>query len=339
MDNEKRRAAESEKLAALTEKHKQEQEEAVATAVAKLRSELQSSGGAEEIAKRHAEELKALEARLATKYETDLKIALEAAKQEASVSTTTEDQSQAIAAATERGRLEAAAKLKAKENQVAKLHNNLKRLEAKIKAWEDAGIVPKDEPSTSAISSAPSAPLQSTPKAPVLLPTSQAVTPTVLSNRPVTRPIMPKNPPALGAVPAVPNKTVPMNPVPIAIGSLPSRPPDPIASGSGRGMRGGLRGARGGVVRGMASRGGGVGRGTPVQLATAAASAAVASNTLNADASNSPGMAIAGAAAKRTREDSDTESLAKRIKPAETTNKPVALRRDRIPTTTPTPPS
>ena len=68
----------TEKLAALTEKHKQEQEQAVNTATEKLQGELQNPGAdIATITARHAQELRELEARLVAKHEEELKFAIE----------------------------------------------------------------------------------------------------------------------------------------------------------------------------------------------------------------------------------------------------------------------
>jgi nucleoprotein TPR len=109
----------------------------------------------------------------------------------------------------------------------------------------------------------------------------------------------------------------PTGPAPTGV-SLPRKPsllvPVVPTEGAGRGRgaaRGGTRGARGLPIRGAAP-----GRG-----------AAPAAST-------SGGVSILGAAGKRLREDADAsdDSLAKRIKPAETPgSKPVAIRRDRVP--------
>ena len=68
----------TEKLAALTEKHKQERERAVNTATEKLRGELQNPGAdIATITARHAQELRELEARLVAKHKEELKFAIE----------------------------------------------------------------------------------------------------------------------------------------------------------------------------------------------------------------------------------------------------------------------
>ena len=68
----------TEKLAALTEKHKQEREQAVNTATQKLRGELQNPGAdIATITARHAQELCELEARLVAKHKEELKFAIE----------------------------------------------------------------------------------------------------------------------------------------------------------------------------------------------------------------------------------------------------------------------
>lgn len=62
LENEKRRAAESDHMEALTAKHHQEQEDTVTAATDKLRTELQSLSETDmQLAARHTPELQALE--------------------------------------------------------------------------------------------------------------------------------------------------------------------------------------------------------------------------------------------------------------------------------------
>lgn len=82
-----------------------------------------------------------------------------------------------------------------------------------------------------------------------------------------------------------------------------------------RGTRGGTRGLTRGVPRGLNIRGAAPGRGGAPPVTP----------------TGPPGVSIMGAAGKRAREESDgaaaDDSLAKRLKPAEGTSKPVAIRR------------
>ncbi|KAI9059234.1 hypothetical protein FKP32DRAFT_1606262 [Trametes sanguinea] len=94
-DLSKARIADSERAA-------EEQRAAVAAAVEKLRSELQESSSAaasEEIIRKHAEELRALEERLVKKHEEELKAAVEEAKKVAGAAAIPADTQAAIDAA------------------------------------------------------------------------------------------------------------------------------------------------------------------------------------------------------------------------------------------------
>lgn len=129
-------------------------------------------------------------------------------------------------------------------------------------------------------------------------PTTSAQAPPGTS--PITdSPINPAGPTAAGAsLPRKPSLAVPLVP----------------AEGVGRG-----RGAARGVTRGT--------RGLQVRGAAPGRGAAPAAST-------SGGVSILGAAGKRLREDADApdDSLAKRLKPADSAgSKPVTLRRDRVP--------
>jgi len=124
--------------------------------------------------------------------------------------------------------------------------------------------------------------------------------------------------------PATPGKSAPANassstPSTTSVApaaNLPGKPPPTapaVTPQSGRGARGGARGLARGTARGLSIRGAAPGRGgapSPV--------------------SGASGVSIIGAAGKRTREEGDgavDDSLAKRLKPAEGTSKPVAIRR------------
>jgi len=301
------RASDAERAAA-------QQEASVKAAVDNLKSELSASNAtsnSEDTAKKHADELRALEDRLTAKHKRELQEAKDAggaASQQENSATTgatiTEEQQQAaiaaaiaeyekavaarhveeIASAVERGRMEQATKGKLKDSQLVKSQKRVKELETQILEWRRAGLIP--EASTSAPSTSAAAPTPSTPS--------------VATNPQTHTPAVPTTP--VSASPATP---------------LPRRPlvppvPDPA-------MRGGRGGARG-VVRGM-QRGGLNIRGAAPGRGGAPAGAVP---------TPAPGVSIMGAAAKRIREEGDPQddSLAKRLKPAgEGASGPVTLRR------------
>lgn len=308
---------ENQRFTALVEKHKKEQEEAVASAIAKLKAELQTPANANDITARHAEELRSLEAKLNAKHAQELKDAVEKARKEATGSpdkVAEEQHLQDIVAATERGRLEMASKLKLKDNVLLKVQNNVKKLEWQIQTLRESGVAIPDPPAS----------LTSTPltKQPAAKPPAATGAPASTSQPAVVR-----TPLATG-VSAPTTQSAASKPL-MATGSLPAQPTPPVgaAAVAVRGARGGGRGLVRGALRGGITRGGAPGRVAVAQPpATEIASDGSASGS---------GVSIMGAAGKRGREDSETpDSLAKRIKPAEGAAKPVALRRDRISTTT-----
>lgn len=282
----------------LSAKHKQEQEEAVASATEKLRSELQTPGSdAAQVAVKHAEELKSLEARLIAKHEAEMKAVIEKIRNELTQANTTqgekqslsaEEHEQALKAATERGRMEYATKLKLKDSMLQKAQNNAKHLETQIKAWREAGLVPMESPVAASGSG--------TVLAVAASQSAAASTSTGGSTAAAAPNALPRKPSAVAAI-----------------------------AGAARGAPN-TRGR--GLTRG-AARGGAPGRGgAPAQAAAPAAAQAVS---------------IMGAAGKRNREEGEaasSDSLAKRLKPAEGVAKPVAFRRDRIaPQPPPAPPA
>ncbi|RPD77585.1 hypothetical protein L226DRAFT_326433 [Lentinus tigrinus ALCF2SS1-7] len=145
----------------------------------KLRDEMQtvaSAGSSEETAK-HAEELRALEERLVKKHEEELKAALEAAKASAAApppdtqaaidaalatykEQLKEEHAKAIDDAVERGRKEAAARAKLKDQQLVKAQSKVKELETRILALEGAGGITAST-SAPAATPAPAAPAAS----------------------------------------------------------------------------------------------------------------------------------------------------------------------------------
>lgn len=291
--------------------------------------------------------MRSLETKLVAKHEEELKAAREEARKEALQSAggskddeggvSAEEHDQALKAAVERGRREISVKLKLKEQMLIKAQSNVKHLEAQIKAWRDEGIVPPDAPTLPPPPASTPAKLQSenaslpasTSAKPVVTPTA---TKPIAARAPVVPPPINKPSPAApnsaAAAPAgSPTVTTPANGVPTATpATLPKKPVVNVAANAAEAsVRGGVRGVQRGVrgVRGV-TRGGAPRGGAPAALAQAAASTA------------DTGMSIMGAAAKRGREEPEAaESLAKRIKPADSNQaKPVALRRDRISTTT-----
>ncbi|KAI0770118.1 hypothetical protein C8Q74DRAFT_1333063 [Fomes fomentarius] len=275
----------------------------------RLRNELKqatsSSGGAEEAASKHAEELRAVEERLVKKHEEELKMALEAAKASASApppdtqaaidaalaeykEKLQEEHAKAVDDAVERGRREAAARSKVKDQQLVRTQARLKDLEARLAQLEGSAA------STSTAAATTAAPSETTPAQPAAASPSTAAPP-------AAKAIAPTAGAGRGGVPS----TLPAKPTPA--------PRAPV--GRGRGNP-----ARGIAIRGAAP-GGGVGRG--------AAAAAVAEA---AAANGGP------ATAKRTREGDAVadDTAAKRQKQAEGAGgapvggAPVQLRRNRV---------
>ncbi|KAI0693206.1 hypothetical protein BC835DRAFT_1276339 [Cytidiella melzeri] len=284
-----------------------------AAALDKLRNELQTSATSqpEEAMKRATEELRALEERLTKQHQEELKKAVEAATAAVSsvktegaadekvaddASTAKETELKAkheeeLAAAVERGRMEASAKTKIKDSQLVRAQTRVKELEGQLQEARKAGFLPTPPvpgPSTTAAKPGPS----TTPAA------AAAAKP---------GPSKPTLPPASTAAPAKPM------PVGSRVSALPARPGQPQPVGAGRGRGGPVRGRGGIAIRGAAP-----GVSPPIVPA-------------NADATN--GISIAGAAAKRTREDTDgadgDNTLAKRLKPEGAAKPPVRLVRDR----------
>ena len=282
---------------------------------------MQASGSTsipDSVAKAHVEELRVLQERLAAEHQQQLTAALEAAKKElpASGGTSDVDRQAAIAAAiaahdaeleprrkvelseaTESGRKEVEMKLRLKDSQLLRAQNKLKEKEALILGWQNAGLVPKDDravaPAKTATPGAASS--STTPVATAVPGASAAPTPKIVANSGGT----PAKPPA----PAAKAENTPTA----------ARAPATTAL-STSGTRGGGRGASRG---GLSIRGAAPGRGGAPAATAAAASAP------------SGGVSIMGAASKRAREGEGTpdDSLAKRLKPAEGTSKPVAIRR------------
>ncbi|KAI0667763.1 hypothetical protein C8Q78DRAFT_1052496 [Trametes maxima] len=243
-----------------SERAAEEQRKAVAEAVEKLRIELTSSPAAsDEIIRRHAEELRTLEERLVKMHQDELKAAVDAAAKAVLPSDTRaavdaavaackkeldEKQAKEIADAVERGRKEAVARNKLKDQQMIKLQAKVKDMEAKIAALEGNPI--PLAPTSSSASIAPAAP---TPT-----PAASAAPSAEGSSAPST---------------SAPSTTAAPAPGPGKAG-LPARPPAARpAAARGRGAP---------IARGLNIRGaapGGAGRGN---VAVAAVNAAVAGN-------------------------------------------------------------
>lgn len=291
-DMQKARAADNERASA-------QQQAAVTAAVDKVKGELQApslSGIPDDIAKAHAEELRNLEARLVAEHQKQLKAAVEAAKKELpaiSSSTSEVDQQALIAAAI------AAHEKEREPSRQAELQEAMEngRKEADVKGrLKDAQLLRTQNK----------------------LKEKEAL---ILSWQ--TAGLVPKDEkPATPAKPAAINPASAPTAVPTgpANASLPARPANAVtpAVATPQAVRGARGGARGGAIRGAA-------RGLNIRGAAPARGGAAAPATAPA-----PGMSIAGAAAKRSREEGDgaaDDSLAKRLKPAEGTSKPVVLRR------------
>ncbi|KAF9077487.1 hypothetical protein BDP27DRAFT_1397327 [Rhodocollybia butyracea] len=289
------------------------QEAAVSAAVEKVKSELQTSSLEEsstDLAKKHQEELKALEERLSAKHRDELKSAVENAVSSAQKAVTPSGSdvnvqaavataivahdkdreakmAEEISAAVERGRMEAASKMKLKDSQVIRFQTKLKEYEAQVQTWIQAGILPKDtkiSPLPNKVPPPPS-PSMSTISSPSVASTSPT--------NPTTNTTLPRKPSLSNAVASTSSSA----PAPVV--------PTPV-TGRGRGVVRGVRGAVRGAVTGA-----GVVRGIqPKQPAQPTQSA---------------GIAIQGAAKRPAPESSVDDSLAKRLKPA--TGGPVPLRR------------
>ncbi|KAF4577004.1 hypothetical protein EYR36_004990 [Pleurotus pulmonarius] len=325
----KARAAESERT-------QTQQAAAVAAAVEKAKAEMQasesgSSQPSEELAKQHSAELKALEERLVSKHQEELKAALaaaEAAKKEITADASTNEAAtkDAIAAAisehdkelqakhaeeitqaVERGRLELAAKSKLKDAQLIKAQKRVKDLEAQILSWKQAGVLPDAPPTTpvAATAAPPATPAATTQKPATSVQAKTAPPPSTTST----------------ASPVASTSTAP------AQNALPRKPVagGVAAPGAGRGRAlqtavSAVRGRGGAPARG---RGAGNGPARPPPAAAAATAAAAKEQ-----------ISIQGAG-KRTREEgevSSDDSLAKRLKPADGTpparaTPPVQIRR------------
>lgn len=311
----KTKAADAEKQAA-----------AVTEAVEKAKADISNSSdpaAQEALQKRHAEELRSLEEKLTLKHETELKTQIESAVAEAlkakPTTSTDVDQKAAIdaaiakydeqvqarhaediASAVDRGRMEQAAKGKLKDSQLVKAQKRVKELEALIHECEVQGIkLPTiaPTPTTAVAPSTTTAVVVPAPSAAASVQTTAAST--------------------SGAGPSE-TKPTPTAPAATNAGTLPRRPGVTPPTGPAVGLG-----------RGSAVRGGG--RGVPLGVARGGLRTAPVKSTAPSPIPVAPagGVSIMGAAAKRPREEvtsSEDHSLAKRIKAAESTNKPAQTR-------------
>lgn len=294
-------------------------------AVEKVKSELGSSPSAAEkeaLAKKHTEELQALQKKLGEQYEKDLNDALEATKKEIPAGASEMDKQAIIdaaiaeydakvkaqheteiASAVDRGRMEQMTKGKLKDAQLAKAQKRVKDLEALILELKNTGVIPQNA-TVASISNTPAATTSTNSTPTSTVPTS--------STNQTTTPATPVTvTPATGTATTAP------------VARRPTNATAPTVRGAGP-----LR-ARGSLARGAAARVPPV-RAAPAQQAAAAV--ASSSSTTAPSAPSAPGgMSIMGAATKRPREEGPSatgDSLAKRLKPAEGTGKgPVQIRR------------
>lgn len=315
----------------------EKQAAAVTEAVEKAKADMSNSvdpAAQETLQKRHAEELRGLEEKLSSKYEADLKTRVEAAVAEALKATPTTsadaDQKAAIeaaiaeydkqlqtrhaeeiASAVDRGRMEQVAKGKLKDSQLVKAQKRVKELEASIHEWEAQGI--NLPPISSAAAAATSAAV------PAATPATSTVSPVQSGAKPP-----PLTASTSGAGPSQP-KATPTGPAATNTAPLPRKPAATPVTGPAVGP------GRGGAVRG-------VGRGVPLGVGRGGAPLRTApvkpTAPTPAPAAPAVGVSIMGAAAKRPREEGtsvEDNSLAKRLKAAESTSKPAQTRRPNAP--------
>ena len=283
---------------------------AIAEAFEKGKAEVGStsdSASLEELSKRHAEELKALEAKLKSEHDAALQEVLQSrpaslpnADQQASIDAAiaeVEKKAQSrlqeeIASALERGRMEQAAKNKLKDSQLVKAQKRVKELEAQIHERQAVGITsPSTSTITPTLSNTPNTPVAAvnSPTQPPAKTMAQTGHPTAKSATTATQ--APPGPSQLKSTPANANAPLPRKP--------PAGPAAIAATRGGALLRGAGRG-------GPPGRGGAPLRQPPVKPA--------------ASTPTSGGVSIMGAATKRPRDEGSTssdDSLAKRLKPAE----------------------
>ena len=273
-----------------------------------------------ELTNQHAKELEDLRAQLAAQHESALKEAVDAATMAAKAEATRafadgptkaaidaaiaahEQESkpkynEEIEKAVDRGRMEQAAKMKIKDGQVVRLQSKVKELESRILEWEKLGLVP--DPNSTSLT----APLASSTSA-------ASVSNVPLPNRPpgataTTIATPTSSTPSASTAPALPAAAAT---APLATSLGPRKATSGAVPLSVSGLRGRGRGGAVGAPRGAPGIRGRGGAPSPT-VATAPAQV--------------ENFSILGAASKRGREEdptSDGDSLAKRIKPAESTD-------------------
>jgi nucleoprotein TPR len=289
-DMQKARAADGERVSI-------QQQAAVTAAVDKLKSELQASDSSampDDIAKAHAEELRSLQARLVAEHQKQLQTAVDAAKKElpsGGPAVSEAEQKVAIAAAIAAHDKELESRRQAELQEATESGRREADMKGRLKDAQLLRTQTKLKEKEALILGWQNAGL--VPK----------------DEKPAT-PAKPATAHASSAVPpAAPATSATTNP-PLKPG--PTNAATPQAT---RGMRGGPRGLARGAARGLSIRGAAPGRG----------------GTPSVTPSGPSGVSIMGAAGKRPREEADgaaaDDSLVKRLKPAEGTSKPVAIRR------------
>ncbi|KAI0260660.1 hypothetical protein BC834DRAFT_925773 [Gloeopeniophorella convolvens] len=308
-----------------------EQEAAIKAAVEDATKSAPAPAASEELLKQHADDLKALEERLAAKHQEELKAAVDAAVAKAqetapaSAAAAPEDQKAVIEAAV-------AAAVSAKEQELQALLEAAKveaiergRLEGAMKLrLKDTQLVKAQgrlkelEAQIEELKKAGAAPSESASAPPAASPSTSTPPPASAPPPATTSAAVPAAAPARGGAPARGRPSV----------------AGAAAAAAGQAPRGRGRGAPRGS---MSIRGAGAGRGGAPAGAAAPAG----------------GVSIMGAAAKRTREETEgsaDDSLAKRLKPAAGqaadasgaaaaapagggggSGKPVTLQRNRVP--------
>ncbi|KAF5333006.1 hypothetical protein D9758_015176 [Tetrapyrgos nigripes] len=313
-DTARIRAADAEKAAA-----------DLTAAVEKTRSEMQTtSAPSDEQVKKLQEELQTIQQRLTQKHQQELKAAVEAAKKEAPNAGASGTDSAAIAAAiaahdkereaklqeeiaaaVERGRLEAGSKVKLKDAQILRIQNRLKEYEAQILAWKESGLLPQEAKMPGPAARPPQA------SASVANAASSSTAPAnAATSTPAASNTLPRKPPVQSAAANAASASA----GPSAASTSAPGPVPAVGVGRGRGAAPTARGA----ARGLPIRGAAAGRGG------APAPAAKLGQPL------SGGVQIHGAANANKRpaaEPAESDSLAKRLKPAAAQSGPVKLNR------------
>lgn len=283
------------------------------------------SSALDDVSKRHAEELMALEEKLKAEHLAELQARIESAVEnalkarpaaasdppanaeaqktaiDAAIAEFKKDlearHAEEIASAVDRGRMEQATKGKLKDSQLVRAQKKVKDLEAQIAEWQAAGLIPTT--SSAAVPPVATAATQAAAKPAAVNSVVTPATGSTVGTAPGPSQAKP-NLAAAATAAAAPNG-----------GNLPRRPLGanvgaggvPIGRGGGPAGRG--RGGPPGV-----GRGGTVQRTAPVRQQPAAAAAAAPTG----------GVSIMGAAGKRPHEDAAGAvdgSLAKRLKPTQ----------------------